>query len=285
MVLTLAVAVLAACSSEEVVERAPEVAPCDIEVAAVAPNMLAAAEERPFYPLEIGNRWVYRRELWQQIVVENEPPPDPSEATVMTERELTGFEEIAGVMYTVEEERTSGGALPGVELRWWRHRQDASGLYRRVMNSTVPPAVPVAVWGEVPEFLRTALADHEARVRAARAVLTSARTAEEVLRIAYPLEEGAMWMTTDDATGVLATAEAMETLDLEVGRVRGWPVRFEPNGSTAEDSLKTWYGSCGVLRSLIHLVTHAMDPGTGQTATITTREVGQLVELDLAGRK
>ena len=81
-----------------------------------------SAAESGFYPLAIGNRWHYTRDLLMRIVDGASPPP-AVEIHASVGRELTGTETLFGREYVIEESRTVDNVQEPF-TQWVRYRQD-----------------------------------------------------------------------------------------------------------------------------------------------------------------
>jgi len=249
---------------------------CRIEPpAAGAP--LAPAAERGFYPLEIGNQWHYNRRYERQIIINNQPPPEPDTASAVSNVELTGVENIDGMDYVVQEERTTSGSGQEVTIAWDRLRQDDTGLYRALVPRGQPPALAWPVADDLPTYIRRAI---EAN---ARLQIIDVTAVSEARRLAYPLEVGNSWITADNAQGVLVTVEALDTLSVDAGRLEAFRLRLESANIGSNDSYLRWYGPCGFVQGITHVEIQAIDPGTGETALIIQDEEQMLSGLDLGG--
>ena len=70
-------------------------------------------------------------------------------------------------------------------------------------------------------------------------------------------------------------------LDLPVGTVDAWRIDYETFFTASQDSLASWYGRCGLLKTYTLSIVYAMDPLTQKTATITRYESTVLKKTDI----
>ena len=104
----------------------------------------ATLHGRGFYPLEVGNRWRYRRTASQRWV-ENGVPQTIEYASTL-ERELVCEPSLAGRTYVSELTREIDGT--DVYTSWVHFRQDRTGLYERDERGNpgcAAPDAPIAV--------------------------------------------------------------------------------------------------------------------------------------------
>jgi len=95
---------------------------------------------REFYPLSVGNSWVYHRDHSLVVEVIFGPPykrVETFEGSV--ERRIDGTEDIDGVVYFVEGTTLTPSGRPAGRTTFNLYRQDHSGLY----VSDVPASGPV----------------------------------------------------------------------------------------------------------------------------------------------
>jgi len=268
-----------------------------------------------FYPLEIGNRWLYRREFVQRIVLDEGATYayDPEYSWV--ERELVCREPRGGASYLVE--RVTRHTIAGSATEWWRYRQDLLGLYELDLAGTEPPlcgaAAPAGIagapWLREPPSTAAAPAGSAANQAAFRsaAVRLRERVAKfhaaldggrppmlaeplpgtpglgELLRLRYPLRAKARWtIRNDDGVRLTAEVERLETLDLPPGRLSGYRIRlrFEPFGPA--DVVHVWYGRAGFLQLRGHYEMEARDFQGNPIGRLIADEVETLEELHLA---
>ena len=192
VLLTLIAVALAACASDEATppDELVETPACDIDEPPASGALLAADEDDPFFPLQVGNQWTYARRLELTIQIDGEPPEPPEVADLTIVRELTGVEVVGGVTYIIEEERTTKEDVPETGYKWWRFRQDDMGLYRAVIASDTPPAQSLAgQLQNVPDFVKRAALEQERRLSGA------GEAPEEFWRLMYPLEVGSSWQS------------------------------------------------------------------------------------------
>ncbi len=111
-----------------------------------SPMLQLSVPAREFYPLDLGNDWVYQRTLRIEI----EFLSGPGGKTVrdfegVEERKLIGVEEILGQPYVVQRSTLSVSGRPNVVTSWTRFRQDHAGLYAADIPTNEPPASPPAL--------------------------------------------------------------------------------------------------------------------------------------------
>ena len=222
-----------------------------------------------FYPLTIGNHWHYGRNLTFQYA----PDVNPAD-TIHSEidRDLIGSEVLFDREYILEQETTVQDSRPGEIFRYWtRYRQDPSGLYyadicacdtpnadgaasvARVsseagaLNANVPASSTpelLAAYDAVQQRLgllrRAALG---ARIQDTRK--PGGALSNEVTLLKYPLRPGSSWVLRE---GFVYTVEALETLDLPIGRQLGYRIRVDfGSNPDPNSSIYVWFGRAGML--------------------------------------
>jgi hypothetical protein len=245
-----------------------------------------AASQPGFYPLRVGNRWVYRQTSVRRIVPDvGDPPP-----TLMMEsfhtREIDGVVELAGHEYLSELYRVDGDGGP---FSWTTYlRQDAGGLYEFSAIRATPAAA-----GRATARARGRLAERAARldaiVRPGAAAIAGwsfpATTGPyELLRLRYPLEPGTQW-TVWSPFGPPVTAEVIggETLELPAGRLRGYRIRISADVLGPNDRYEIWYGPSGYLKTVAHYEFPATDLGGNIVGREIFEQEETLQELRLPG--
>jgi hypothetical protein len=103
---------------------------------------------RGFYPLEVGNRWTYHRQIITYVRNDSCPPGEcpvfASVTELSEERELVGTESLYGRDYVAEELRSWDRITPGVPDTTTTHifyRQDRAGLYEADAPIKIPEAL------------------------------------------------------------------------------------------------------------------------------------------------
>jgi hypothetical protein len=278
----------------------------------VAPPLLGTrADEsaaREFYPLSVGNSWVYHRDYNLVVEVIVGPPykrVETFEGSV--ERRIEATEDIDGVVYFVEGTTLTPAGRPAGRTTFTLYRQDHSGLYvsdvRANGKAGAAARAPasagvearVAIGRSDRPNVRRALREHARKLDRIRASLAMAGRPilespgrpgglgpEEVLTLDYPLHTGATWFNRAQPFVVRSVVEARENLDLPAGRFPVWRVRVENELLDPEDRVVVWYGRSGRLAVSIHTETLALDTETGETALITSDENDVLRGLVLA---
>jgi hypothetical protein len=277
---------------------------------------------REFYPLSVGNSWVYHRDHSLVVEVIFGPPykrVETFEGSV--ERRIDGTEDIDGVVYFVEGTTLTPSGRPAGRTTFNLYRQDHSGLY----VSDVPASGPVGTGESGPvdagagvaasasataglgareamgrrdrPIVRRALREHQRKLDGIRASLAAddrpmfeapgrpgGLGPGEVLTLGYPLHAGAEWYNRVQPFVVRSVVEARENLDLPAGRFPAWRVRVENELLDPADRVVVWYGRSGRLAVSIHTETLALDTETGETALITVDENDVLNDLVLVAR-
>jgi hypothetical protein len=277
----------------------------------------AAASRGAFFPLVLGNRWMYDRTIETQLEIDGTlEPPETFEAAVT--RELTQTEELFGRPYVVEEGTVTEG--DDTTLEWIRYRQDRAGLYEADVSIIQPPAGtssrPASRLsirkGELADLAsarralerrlegsphRAALLQAWARltrkvelVRAVRAHCTLPAVVakdrpggvmeSELTRLAYPLRPGQEWMVLPDGS-FASVVEAHETLDLPAGRMPGWRIRMEGSAFGPNDVVHLWYGRSGFLALRADLESDATDENGEVIGILHYHESQVLQDFDL----
>jgi hypothetical protein len=251
-------------------------------------RMLSASVygQQSFFPLAIGNRWHAASDDHVATIPSGGGPPI-DEMTIHTDitRDLTGTEEISGLVYTLMRETlvSTSPANPGgsTYTTWVRYRQDANGLYESdvtgppASSSVVAAAAAARAGAEFPASLR-------ARVPAARVVayekawealqrkivalrnvvadpLRATDVASgEITRLDYPLHPGASWTIREDPH-FRSTVEGLDQLSIPAGRFNAYRIRIDSQFFGPEDTVHLWMSRSGQLQFLYRLVEPATD--------------------------
>lgn len=294
-----AVLPLAGCSAP-LAPREPGEAPRERRAGHVVEATIAAVQpsDRLFFPLEIGNRWSYRRHYRIQEFLDGQPPSPPIfETGSQVDIELTERTQISGREYVVWRERRPEGN--GVFVYRLPSRQDRSGFYRlggeiEFVAGSVRDAGVMA-----PEVNRRAEGNlqHALEVLALTRDVAAAglQTAgpdpdpRENRLLLYPLRPGLKW-GREPSTRPFTTyeVEAQEVLDLPAGRFAAWRIRVElpglPNLLGPNDRVYWWWGREGLVKSLVHAETVIRDESVFPPAIVGIRKVDvaeDLIEIDL----
>lgn len=204
-------------------------------------------------PLEVGARWSYRHTVNTQYLDEdgNDIAP-PRELRASGVRELTRTETIAEREYVVETETIVAEGAGEPVVRWRRYRQDADGLYRADVPTTVPP----------------------------ESVVVGDEGVVERTRLAYPLFVGASWTVYPQSELAVVTVEALDTLALDVGAIPAYRLRVDVATDGDDDRRYLWFGAAGMLRRADHMELTAVDWETGETVHAVTDDVEELTAFD-----
>jgi hypothetical protein len=272
-----------------------------------------------FYPLQLGNRWHYRRHLvYTLIPYEGEPSP-PIELDATIDRGLICTEQRDGREYMVEQAEEHG--TDASFTTWIRFRQDRAGLYEADVTLQDPPAcvtrrVPASSGGgrEVAAGLagqmealipagpparsaafRVAVERLQAKLALIDAALgTMTRTpagsgaqfvgAGELTRLRYPLYPGARWIIRNAPGAIFAArVEGTDVLTLPAGRLRGYRIRISSDGLGPNDTVRTWYGTSGLLQIVVHGEYEAIDVFGQPIGRVFVDQREALEELQLSG--
>jgi len=242
-----------------------------------------------FYPLDIGNSWIYTGERSMSI-----GDYESYHLSVQEMRSLTGTEELFGREYTLEKQVIilSGGIGPDDTITYWcRYRQDRAGLYEADIAANDPPgkdgdAVGPSgenlnrvhhwdvLWQKSIERLESIDEETVERARTAhfnkinavyellgrkdgRALLTSPPGGilpDEIQRLRYPMHPRQEWIIRN-APLFYAVVDRQEVLDLPAGMINGWRIRYYNEFLDENDLVYFWYGRRGFLGMTAHLET------------------------------
>lgn len=233
---------------------------------------VGSASTGGFYPLQLGNRWSYVRQLDIHVIPNaNVAPPPPEHYVTGFQREVLCTGSLDGVRYTIE--RTSEGSSSILTF----YRQTSRGLYEydglgmepqceggaapggnETSASAVRPG-PTSALRFVGRDLRERIAALEALIRTDPRVMSALPIPgtvgpNEITRLRYPLELKSRW-TIRDHPGFRFGAEVvgLDELDLPAGRFRGYRIRLESNRFGPRDAVHVWYGRSGYLQLVAHL--------------------------------
>lgn len=277
-------------------------------------QVLASSPPGDFYPLSIGNSWVYDRVFTFEIEIITGPPyhrRETMEGTVT--RAIVGSDEISGVEYLVEESMFASPDRPDTVRQWARYRQDRAGLYVADAPLGEPPSGMggdgrAVAAGGLPRIAAKAWREHSRKLDAIRRALSpviamsspaGTRTSasapagvspagrpggalpEEYTALSYPLHPGQTWLAREEPFVVAFEVEGRESLDLPAGRFPSYRLRVDNELLGPNDSAFIWYGRCGRLAFTARVETTALDLETGETARITTEETERLRDVSL----
>lgn len=182
--------------------------------------------DRGFYPLESGSRWHYRASLVQRLHRSDGTVEVLRDESFEIATELTCADSTGGRAWVVE--RTIESFPNGSSASVWNlYRQDRDGLWTVPIGATDPCAGGPGGGPPPPERCR----------------------------LAYPLHVGASWVFAPGFFPQTETVEAMEVLDLPVGRLPAWRIRVDRPGiwEPGRDWSHVWYGRAGLLQVVTHL--------------------------------
>lgn len=249
-----------------------------------------------FYPLQLGNHWLYRKQLIIAVIPNEGDVPPPFELNSAIDRELICVERRDERDYVVEQAEEQD---PYQTYRSWiRFRQDRTGLYEadvsirdlpscvvakvstssgrrgvtladlaRRMDELIPVGPPArqAAFRAAAQRLRERLAIVDAalsRMTGASSQTTGLGNSGpgELTRLRYPLHPGARWIIRDEPGATfVASVEGTDVLDLPPGRLRGYRIRISSELFGPADVVHVWYGRSGYLQLVVHIESDAMD--------------------------
>ena len=268
---------------------------------------LVGPDARGFYPLELGNRWLYSDNNLVQIIPSGGPPEAPFEEQGSIAMEMACTETVGERQYEVEHATYS--APGGGTETWVRYRQDRTGLYELDVSTSDRPACAGGATAMLrPASATTTLVDRALAARpeyrparstleqlerrraaldeilSGRSRLTTQQVLEgELTRLAYPLRQGAQWAIRTDPA-FTATVEGTDALDLPAGRFHGYRIRIEAPGLFgSNDRVLTWYDRHGALQLVAHFEGVMTDADGNVTGMVIIDETRKLEELSLVG--
>jgi hypothetical protein len=210
---------------------------------------------RSFFPLQVGNRWTYSFHSWTTSVTcpdELETPP-PWEMRGTLEQEITCVRESGGKSLFVVREQASLTTAPWITepeigVDWTYYRQDKKGLYLGNFREDGDPcdspdlrSRESNVGDPVGELFHKGLYSLPLPSELIPFVETKV--------LGYPLRVGARW-SWDRNGSVGQVVEAVEVLDLPLGRVRAY--RVSAFGLLPGWRIVWWYGRDGLLKRVGH---------------------------------
>jgi hypothetical protein len=259
-----------------------------------------------FTPLAIGNRWRLHRD-WAIKVTGGYPPVEPSTGSDEWEFEQICTEVREGVQYTVERQSwwdDEGGGTSHV-----RYRQDASGFYLPDLCSCEPPDCGplmqktatrgsrryVQAWEKIAAQLpvedrasaKTSFDAFCERIERARSLASPTvrqpNQLFEVTILEYPLYPGQSWILRNDPEWfVQATVEALDLLQLPVGRVPAYRIRIDIPGEPDDVSeIYRWWGRCGLMRETMHFEGVALGEDGEPIGTFVWDEIQDVTDINL----
>lgn len=225
------------------------------------------------YPLQLGNRWHYRRIVAFETTLTGQEPTPPEIFRASVQQELIGIEALFGRDYVVQERVIDEGEM-GITTQWVRFRQDRSGLYEADVPLNQPPILLGAVSIADPhaiEYLpaawhipgdghhtsptlaavRQQLVRRMELVRQVRAGLASLDPSlgkdaleNELTRLLYPLHTGQTWVLREDPH-VRFTVEGLQVMRLRCGVFPAWRLRLDAEFFGPNDRAVFWVGRVG----------------------------------------
>jgi hypothetical protein len=267
-----------------------------------------------FFPLTIGNRWIYRNLVRIRVV-----PDDGSEPTVSTEAFTSDWEMFCsesrnGTEYRVM--RNADLSPNGTSVAWRRYRQTGAGLFlingdfelpppcarpdepnARPASGTRPtrvdafdalvaarPAGEQAAWRDA----LTRLEERMARIGAAAGLVPiglprpGGPLPGENTVLAYPLERKARWVVTEDqGFRVEAEVEGLDALVTSVGRFSSYRIRLFSSFLGPNDWIRVWYGPAGFLQAIAHVELDAVTIGGTVIGTAFIDQRQFLTDIEL----
>jgi hypothetical protein len=203
-----------------------------------------APTSNTFYPLKVGTAWTYDSHRVVRFLSQDggdvRPPIDQT-ATVM--REIVISEDIDARSWAVEEERFVQAGAADTVLSWRRYREDAGGLYRADLPTTLPPGSGAGLDS-----------------------VTAAR------RLSYPLSSGVSWALHEGDPAETGTVLRMDTLITAAGPEIAFLVAYDLAGDGPEDWRHFRYSPRGLLGSTVFREVVAVDGGSGETIVIQSTE-------------
>ena len=271
-----------------------------------------------FYPLTIGNTWVYAGEI--TITIDGGSPSVTPTREVYS---LIGTEERFGREYMLEKRFNIDEDGDTLSPLWFRQRQDRAGLYTADIAGSEPPLYeyrgarrPGAVverwsersgriWREIEtgtepgtrEAYRKAWEDLCLKLSVIEAATGGAARfgsvfrgppggvfPEEITRLKYPLHPSQHWTIRDDPFFAFSTVEAHEVLDLPPGRMNGYRIRIDSDLYGPNDRVHIWYGRDGYLGASARLELEVRDHAGNPIGLMVFEEQTFLESLDLVGK-
>jgi hypothetical protein len=265
---------------------------------------------RERYPLEIGNRWRYRRIIaFESTVTGEEPTLEILRARVFDE--LIGVEERFGRDYVVLERVYDEGEA-GLTTQWVRYRQDRDGLYEADISISEPPVLEGGVTRQqagfavsLPSTPALELSSQQSpSLAAARAQLLqklellhrlrdgfgnslaipagAAKDAldNELTRLRYPLHPGSSW-TIREIPQVTFTVEGMQVLRLRAGLFPAWRLRLNAEFLGPDDRVVFWYGRVGLVGMAAQLEIDLVDLEGNVIGVLSSHEREVLSKVEL----
>jgi len=260
-----------------------------------------------FFPLQAGNKWTYSR----TFSVDGDIL-----ATGRNEHELTGYENISGHDYMLDEilfTETFDGQTD--QTMWWvRYRQDRAGLYEADVPLTDPPASVVRSdvsqhrvrgktkdtsfrerairnidWsGKSPAYRRALLRNidlHQmirqtARSFSPESMPPGGSMPDELVRFVYPLHKGQHWIVRTDPLFEL-TVEGHEMIQVPAGKSVGIRMRMESELFGPNDEVLFWYSRDGQLKLYASIEASMADDSGNPLGTVSTEEIEVLERATL----
>jgi hypothetical protein len=263
------------------------------------------------YPLQLGNRWLYRRIVSVETTLNGEEPTHDF-FRARAKHEIVGTERLFDRSYTVEERTIDEGEL-GTSMEWRRYRQDRSGLYEADVSVTEPPVLD----GDAPlrrssrgesigsvrwdgslqsanygPELATARAELERKLALARSlrdrIVAPAELKDalenELTRLSYPIVPGKSW-TIREFPLVTFTVEGVQIVRLPGGPRPAWRLRLDAEFLGPDDRAVFWLGRVGFLGYALHFEADVVDISGNVVGTLRGLERELLRSFEPAPRR
>jgi hypothetical protein len=198
------------------------------------------------------------------------------------------------------------GRAASASSTWTRYRQDRSGLYEADVDASVPPtldggschvprssatvpgvdkarSLPASLVGRLPAAQRSAFAaawdrlqERESLIRTSLPAASGAGGGRgrrrgllggEIVRLKYPLHDGAMWVIRPDPL-FSSTVDEHEVLALPAGRFPSYDIRIDSDLIEAGEFVRLWFGRSGQLAFRFRLVALVTDSEGNEIGTL-----------------
>jgi len=252
---------------------------------------------QPFYPLAVGNHWLYANHTRVQLVTREGPRPPVFLDGQILDR-ISGIQSSGNRDYFVQLEFASG-IRAVVPTRQFLVRQDASGYFE------LPRFIPLMESDEAPATdgltepllasirgTDTDASERAAFARAARDVAQKIRTARlaagfgwsgggpdpfELSHLRYPLRAGMTWVQRTNPLFV-RTITGLDRLTTPAGSFFAWRVRITSPAFGHDVSAAVWYAHAGLVRLAVHAESNAIDNADRFVGRVITDSDQLLVE-------
>jgi len=195
-------------------------------------------------PLSLGDQWTYDVSWTLSVLSPDRDdfyPPRRRRADGI--KEIVATENLLGESWKVERECWRFEEGDSVQS-YRRYRQDETGLYRLFVDLSAPPGA-----------------------------LEGIQEAEEIQRLAYPLDVAVGWASLGGRRSVVQSKEMVQTA---TGEAEAYRIDVTSHRDGENDFIRVWFNEDGLVRRHNHHELNAIDVDSGNHVIVVTDEIETL---------